>query len=151
MLPTSIEIEPGRTLAIRSFAQADQTAVVDLWKRSGLIRPWNDPEKDIERKLAVQPELFLIATLDKLLIGTVMAGYDGHRGWVNYLAVDPKERRSGIARHLMATVEVLLERRGCPKLNLQMRNDNELAGAFYEAMGYREDRTRSFGKRLIPD
>jgi len=149
--PTSIEIEPGRILSIRSFAPEDGTAVVDLWNRSGLTREWNNPEKDIERKLAVQSELFLVAILDQMLIGTVMAGYEGHRGWVNYLAVDPKARRSGIARHLMDVVEVLLKRRGCPKLNLQMRNDNALAGAFYEAIGYREDETRSFGKRLIPD
>ena len=139
------------TPEIRPFRLADEPDVIDLWTRCELVRPWNDPHKDIQRKLRVQSELFLVARLQDRLVGTVMAGYEGHRGWVNYLAVDPNCRRSGIGRRLMDEVESLLLARGCPKINLQMRAENRIAGRFYEQIGYKEDLTRSFGKRLIPD
>lgn len=136
---------------IRPFHDDDATEVVALWQRCGLTRPWNDPHKDIARKLAVQRELFRVARVDGKIVGTVMAGYDGHRGWVNYLAVDPACRGHGLGRRLMADAEQRLQAMGCPKLNLQVRTTNEAALGFYAALGYLRDESVSLGKRLIPD
>jgi ribosomal protein S18 acetylase RimI-like enzyme len=136
---------------IRGFAPADEPAVVALWERCGLTRPWNDPRKDIARKLAVQPELFLVGVEGGAVIASVMAGYDGHRGWVNYLAVAPERRRRGHGRLLMQRVETMLEGMGCPKVNMQVRADNAEVLAFYERLGYARDHTVALGKRLIPD
>lgn len=138
-------------MKIRQFAPPDETAVIALWQRCELTRPWNDPQKDIRRKLTVQPELFLVGELDGALVATVMAGYDGHRGWVNYLAVAPEHRKSGFGRSLMRHVEAQLEARGCPKLNLQVRTSNGAVLEFYRAIGYSVDDTISLGKRLIHD
>lgn len=138
-------------MQIRAFQSADAPAVVALWKECDLTRPWNDPHKDIARKLAVQPELFLVGVIDREVIATVMAGYEGHRGWVNYLAVARRFRGRGHGRALMAHVEELLRLRGCPKLNLQVRNSNPEAIAFYRRIGYDLDDSVSLGKRLISD
>jgi len=136
---------------LRQFDPADTEPVVALWEACGLVRPWNDPRKDIARKLTVQPELFLVAEEEGGVAATVMVGYDGHRGWVNYLAVDPALRGRGLGRALMRRAEELLIERGCPKLNLQVRAGNEHVVEFYAALGYTDDRTVSLGKRLIPD
>jgi ribosomal protein S18 acetylase RimI-like enzyme len=136
---------------IRRFQAADESAVVALWRECGLTRPWNDPHKDIARKLAVQSELFLVGVADGAVVASVMAGYEGHRGWVNYLAVAPRFRGRGFARALMQHVEKALIERGCPKLNLQVRKSNAEAIEFYRHLGYVEDESVSLGKRLIPD
>lgn len=136
---------------IRPFHPDDTDAVIALWEKCGLTRSWNDPNKDIERKLKVQPELFLVALAGARIVGTVMAGYDGHRGWVNYLAVDPDARRRAIGRDLMQRAEEELLALGCPKLNLQVRDSNEEALGFYRSIGYAVDDVVSLGKRLIPD
>ena len=138
-------------LAIRPYRDEDEEAVVALWHACGLTRPWNDPRKDIARKLTVQPELFLVGTIETTLVATAMIGYDGHRGWINYLGVDPAHRRSGHARAMMAEAERLLIARGCPKLNLQVRAGNDAVIAFYGALGYGPDGAVSLGKRLIED
>jgi ribosomal protein S18 acetylase RimI-like enzyme len=138
-------------MRIRAFQLADEAAVVALWERSGLTRTWNDPRKDIARKLAVQPELFLVAEADGAVVATVMAGYEGHRGWVNYLAVAPEHRRQGLGRALMQRVEESLKERGCPKLNVQVRTANAEALQFYRRLGYAQDEAVALGKRLIPD
>ena len=101
-------------MLIRPFTKADTDDVVALWTASGLVRPWNDPRADIRRKLTVQPELFLVAVEGPQLVGTVMAGYDGHRGSIYYLAVDPAHKREGIGRALLVEVERLLADLGCP-------------------------------------
>ncbi len=138
-------------LVVRAFEPADTERVVALWERCGLTRPWNDPRKDIARKLAVQPELFLVAAQDGDVIATVMAGYDGHRGWINYLAVDPGRRRAGLGRRLMNEAEARLRDLGCPKINLQVRGDKGDAITFYERLGFAIDDTVSLGKRLERD
>ncbi|CAN5302745.1 GNAT family acetyltransferase [soil metagenome] len=138
-------------MLIRPFHETDTDSVVALWEASGITRPWNDPRKDIARKLEVQRELFLVGELDGRVVASAMAGYEGHRGWVNYLAVDPSERGAGHGRAIMSEVERLLTERGCPKLNLQVRSDNEQALEFYRALGYGADAAVSLGKRLIPD
>jgi ribosomal protein S18 acetylase RimI-like enzyme len=136
---------------IRAFQEGDEAAVVALWRRCGLTRPWNDPRKDIARKLEVQPELFLVGLLGGELVASVMAGYEGHRGWVNYLAVAPEQRKKGFGRRLMEEVEKRLVGRGCPKLNMQVRSANTEAIAFYRRLGYVPDEAVALGKRLIPD
>lgn len=136
---------------IRPFVPDDEGQVVALWEAAGLTRPWNDPRKDIARKLRVQPELFLVAADAGEIVGTVMAGYDGHRGWVNYLAVSPAERRAGIGRALMAGVEDALREVGCAKINLQVRRGNRDAVGFYQALGYTTDDVISLGRRLEHD
>ncbi len=136
---------------IRPFQPTDETAVIALWQRCELTRPWNDPHKDIQRKLKVQPELFLLGEIDDKVVASVMAGFDGHRGWVNYLAVCPTQRRRGLGRQLMEEVERRLTTLGCPKLNLQVRSDNQAVLTFYRNLGYQVDEVVSLGKRLIAD
>jgi ribosomal protein S18 acetylase RimI-like enzyme len=136
---------------VRRFEPRDQEAVVSLWERCDLVRPWNDPRKDIARKLRVQPELFLVGVHDEVVVATVMVGYDGHRGWINYLGVSPDFRRQGFGRAIMLAAERLLRDRGCPKINLQVRRTNLEVAAFYRAVGYLEDDVISLGKRLESD
>jgi ribosomal protein S18 acetylase RimI-like enzyme len=136
---------------IRPFDIDDQAAVVALWEQCGLTRPWNDPHKDVSRKLKVQPELFLVGEENAALVATVMAGYEGHRGWVNYLAVAPAFRGHGFGRALMHRVEQALSAMGCPKVSLLIRSSNADAMAFYRHLGYAQDEAVAFGKRLIHD
>jgi ribosomal protein S18 acetylase RimI-like enzyme len=125
--------------------------VIALWHECGLVRAWNDPSKDIARKVAVADDLFLVGVVDAEVVGTVMAGYEGHRGWINYLAVDSRFRRSGLGRMLMEESERRLQTRGCPKINLQIRTSNLDAVAFYERVGYALDDVVSMGKRIEHD
>jgi len=138
-------------IELRTFRAPDTEAVVALWDRCGLLRPWNDPRKDVARKLAVQPELFLLGCAAGAVVASAMAGYDGHRGWIYYFAVDPAHRRSGVGRALLAEVERRLVALGCPKINLQVRGDNAQALAFWERLGFARDDTASLGKRLERD
>jgi ribosomal protein S18 acetylase RimI-like enzyme len=138
-------------MQIRPFEDVDEDAVVDLWSRCGLLRPWNDPHKDIARKRQVQREFFLVCEIDAELVASAMAGYDGHRGWINYLAVDPLFQRRGVGRLLMEEVQHRLQSLGCSKINLQIRRENVEAIAFYERIGFSEDAVLSFGKRLERD
>ena len=148
--------DPG--LSIRCFDPADQQAVIDLWQRCDLLRPWNDPIKDISRKMADSPSDFFVGEYlinegdDQLqLVAAAMAGYDGHRGWVNYLAVDPKLQGHGFGRDMMVHIEQSLLARGCPKINLQVRETNATVISFYKSIGYQVDAAVSLGKRLVPD
>ncbi|RZO86226.1 MAG: GNAT family acetyltransferase [Oceanococcus sp.] len=138
-------------MKIRAYKPADEIGIVDLWHQCDLVRPWNDPHLDIRRKLDVQPELFLVAEQGSSIVGTVMCGYEGHRGWVNYLAVSPALQGNGLGRRLMRAAESALEVRGCPKLNIQVRSTNEAVLAFYNKLGYTVDPVVSLGKRLIQD
>ncbi|KQZ97922.1 MAG: GNAT family acetyltransferase [Achromobacter sp.] len=138
-------------LAIRPFHPSDETALIALWQACGLTRPWNDPRKDIARKMTVQSDLFLVGVLDGEIVATLMGGYDGHRGWINYLAVSPVHRRHRFATALMRAVERKLLEMGCPKINLLIRSDNIAVKRFYDSMGFQEDAVVSMGKRLIPD
>jgi len=136
---------------IRPFQESDTDRVVDLWDRCGLLRPWNDPRKDIARKLEVQRELFLVGEIDGRVMAVVMAGYEGHRGWVNYLAVEPELQGQGLGRQMMAAVERGLAALGCPKVQLQIRRGNLDVVRFYRALGYAEDEVITMGKRLVFD
>ena len=125
--------------------------MVRLWKACGLVVSWNDPRKDIQRKLSVQPEMFLIGRLGDQIVASVMAGYDGHRGWINYLAVHPDHRRAGLGRGMMEAAENLLRAAGCPKINLQVRRSNRGVIEFYKTLGFKADEVLSLGKRLEAD
>ena len=142
-------------MRIRPFERNDQTddteAVVALWRQCGLTRPWNDPYADIDRKLSTQPELFLVGETDAGVTASAMVGFDGHRGWVYYLAVHPGLRGAGAGRALMVEAERLLVERGCPKIMLMVRSANDDVVAFYRALGYAEDDVVVLGKRLIED
>ena len=138
-------------LLVRAYEDDDRDSVVGIWARAGLVVPQNNPHRDIDRKLRMQPDWFLVATLGDALVGTCMAGYDGHRGWIYYLAVDPDQRRAGIARAMMTESERLLLEVGCPKINLQVRASNRQVISFYEHIGFQAEEIVSFGKRLIPD
>jgi ribosomal protein S18 acetylase RimI-like enzyme len=141
------------TLSIRRFAASDTDAVVALWQEAfpeyrEVTRPHRNPHLSIANKMATQPELFFVATLGERLVGTVMAGYDGHRGWLYSLAVDASQRRLGIGTRLIAHAEAALVTMGCPKVNLQVLTAKQEVRAFYEALGYRADEVVSLGKRL---
>jgi len=137
-------------MKIRSFELADESAVIALWQRCGLTRPWNDPKKDVQRKLCVQPHLFLVG-IEQELIATVMAGYEGHRGWINYLAVAPEYQRQGFGQAMMTEAERLLREVGCPKISLQIRSTNIEVIEFYQHLVYAIDDVVSLGKRLERD
>jgi ribosomal protein S18 acetylase RimI-like enzyme len=136
---------------IRQYLPQDQNAVIEVWRKCNLTRSWNNPEMDIKRKLKVNPELFLVGVIGNRVVATVMGGYEGHRGWVNYLAVEPAYQKKGLGRQLMSEIENKLKAMGCPKLNLQVRIGNHEALVFYEKIGYKNDDVISMGKRLIKD
>ena len=138
-------------MKIRSYQPQDEAAVIALWHDCGLVRPWNDPRKDIARKLTAQPELFLVGTVDALPVATAMVGFDGHRGWVYYLAVASSHRQQSYGTLLMREAEHLLMERGCPKLCLMVRSSNAGVIEFYRQLGYTQDEVVSLGRRLIPD
>jgi len=138
-------------MKIRPFQLEDEAQVIALWQKCDLLRPWNDPHKDIARKLSVRPDLFLVGTMDGQVIASVMAGYDGHRGWLNYLGVAPEYRRRGFAASIVAEAERLLAAEGCPKINLQVRTSNQQVIDFYRRVGYIFDEVVSMGKRLERD
>ena len=129
----------------------DEDAVISLWHACGLVVAHNDPNKDIARKLKVNPEWFLIGEVDGEVMASCMVGYDGHRGWINYLAVHPEHQRNGYASQIMAEAERLLREAGCPKINLQVRESNTAVIDFYEAIGFGKDAVLSMGKRLESD
>ena len=138
-------------MIIRAFDIADQAAVIELWQACALVVPWNDPVKDIARKLKVDADLFLVGESRGEIVATVMGGYEGHRGWINYLAVSPQHQRKGYGREIMEFVEQRIQLKGCPKINLQIRGTNTQAAAFYQAIGYDIEDAIGLGKRLEPD
>jgi len=138
---------------IRVFDERDTQAVLALWAQAFPEyatpgKPQRDPRLSIRNKLAMQPELFFVGLLNERLIGTVMAGYDGHRGWMYSLAVATDERGNGYGRALVEHAERALASIGCPKLNLQIPANKPETQAFYAKLGYQMDEVVSFGKRL---
>jgi ribosomal protein S18 acetylase RimI-like enzyme len=138
-------------MIIQPYKSEHESAVIELWRKCNLIRPQNDPKKDIERKLKVNPELFLVGVEGDKVIAAAMGGYEGHRGWVYYLGVEPEYRHKGVGRKMMEALEEKLIAKGCPKINLMVRNENLGAVKFYEKIGYKSDGVIELGKRLIED
>ncbi len=151
------------SVRIRPLIDEDVEPVVALWEAAGLTRPWNDPRKDIARARAVWPDLLLVADEPpaggggaaggdvRRVVGSVMAGYDGHRGWLYYLATAPDRRGEGIGRALVAEAEARLLALGCPKVMLMVRADNTRVLEYYDALGFTIDDVAVRGRRLIPD
>lgn len=137
-------------MKIRAYHATDESAVLALWNTCGLISPGSDPQGDIRRKLSTQLELFLVGTLDSALIATAMAGYDGHRGYLYYLAVSPDHQRKGYGRSMVVYLQGLLRERGCPKLNLFVNAENVSAFAFYERLGFTRNDMVSLGQGINP-
>ena len=138
-------------MQIRAFKSDDQEAVIALWRQCDLVRPWNVPKRDIQRKMQVRPDLFLVDVVNGEIVASVMAGYEGHRGWLNYLAVAPEFQRRGYGRAIVAAAETLLREAGAPKINLQIRTSNKAVVGFYGRLGYSIDDVVSMGKRLERD
>jgi len=138
-------------MKIREYDEKDQDNVISLWTECSLVVPQNNPAKDIERKLKVDPDLFIVGSNESGIVATVMGGYEGHRGWINYLAVKPSERRKGYGQEIMQDIEARIKNKGCPKINLQVRTTNTDVIAFYSAIGYGNDDVVGLGKRFEYD
>ena len=138
-------------MKVRVYNKEDHDSVIALWQECGLVAPQNNPARDIARKLEVDPDLFLVGGNENGIVATVMGGYEGHRGWINYLAVKLSEQRKGYGRAIMQAVELRIKGKGCPKINLQVRATNEAVIAFYAAIGYGNDNVVGLGKRLEYD
>ncbi|MBC2776922.1 GNAT family acetyltransferase [Parasphingopyxis marina] len=128
--------------------EADRDAVVALWRACGLTRPWNDPVADFDAAIGNATSDILLFRDGDGLVASVMVGFDGHRGWVYYLAVDPARRREGVGRRMMDAAETWLRERGAPKIQLMVRSDNIEAVAFYEALGLERQEVATLGRRL---
>ena len=135
-------------LAIADIADADVTTVIALWQACGLTRPWNDPAADIALARVRPNSTVLIGRDGDAIVATVMVGYDGHRGWVYYVATDPDRRAKGYGRAIMSAAEDWLRAAGIAKLQLLVRRENAKAGAFYQSIGYAEAQTIVFAKWL---
>ena len=136
-------------MQIRLFQNEDSSAVISLWQTVlPDSAPHNDPETVIQKKTSAKQDLFYVASIDSAVVGTVMGGYDGHRGWIYSLAVDPGNQRKGIGAALVAHLENELVSRGCLKINLQVRASNEEVIAFYEKSGYAVEQRVSMGKKV---
>ena len=136
-------------MIIRGFIESDRADVIALWRRCDLVRPQNDPNRDIDLKMSFQPDLFLVGIDDESIVASVMTGYEGHRGWINYLAVDPTNQLSGFGKKMMDRAENILRALGCVKINLQVRSTNSSVLGFYDSIGYVTDNIVSMGKRLL--
>ena len=138
------------TINILPFQNAThRSQVVALWETVfGYEAAHNNPGLVIDKKVAVNDQLFFVAVTDSTVVGTIMAGYDGHRGWIYSLAVSPSHRRQRIGSRLVSHAEDALACRGCPKINLQIMEGNESVAAFYSSLGYSVEKRVSMGKRI---
>ena len=141
----------SKLMKISEFTNDQSDKVIALWEKSGLTRSWNDPEKDIARKNTDQNGKFLIGQIDGVLTASIMIAYDGHRGSINYLAVDPDYAGAGYGKILMAEAERFLLSVGWPEINVCVRTDNIKVVEFYQRLGYAIEPVHPLGKRLIKD
>ena len=138
-------------LKFRDVKRGDELLIIRLWERCELTRPWNNPTLDFRRKMDDFLGAFWLVENNGQIIASVMVGYDGHRGSLNYLAVDPDFQGNGIGRKLVAEAEGFLRKKGCAKLNVAVREDNTAATDFYTALAYETDPVVTRSKRLIHD
>ncbi len=144
-------MENLQDLVIRVYRPTDEANVIGLWQDCGLIVPWNNPEADIARKVKDSPELFFVAESSDELISSCMAGFDGHRGWIYFLAVKKQYRQRGIATKMVNHAESALLAVGCPKLELMVRDSNDEVKSFYQKNAYQKEPVVVLSKRLIED
>jgi ribosomal protein S18 acetylase RimI-like enzyme len=126
----------------------DRIAVIALWRACGLTRPWNDPDADFYRAIEWPGSAVLVLREGDGIAASVMVGFDGHRGWVYYLAAAPDHRRRGLGRQMMAAAEDWLRGRGAPKIQLMVRTDNDEALGFYDALGLTRQDVVTLGRFL---
>lgn len=138
-------------LTIRTYQESDEEPIINLWFDCGLTVPWNNPKRDIERKMDENPSLFFVGEIDGSIVCSCMAGYDGHRGWIYYLAVRRDYQRQGIASKIVREAENRLLEMGCPKIDLMVRKSNKDAISFYHKIGYKDDPVVVLSKRLYED
>ena len=134
--------------AIQAATTADAEAVIGLWRTCELTRPWNDPERDFRMAVDGASSAVLLLRDGGAIAASVMVGFDGHRGWVYYLAVAPERRRQGLGRRMMEAAEQWLRKRGAPKIQLMVREDNAEVIAFYEALGLERQKVVTLGRFL---
>lgn len=137
-------------MRISDLRATDFAAATALWVQAGLTRPWNPPELDLQRALQGETSTVLGCFDDEALVGTVMVGHDGHRGWVYYLAVDEARRGTGLGKHLMDAAEQWLRERGAVKVQLMIRSTNTAVADFYAHLGYEDADVQVRAKRLLP-
>jgi ribosomal protein S18 acetylase RimI-like enzyme len=138
-------------MKIRSYISSDKKDLIALWHACGLANPKNDPSHDITRKLKSKSGWLLVGEDNKKIVASVMVGYEGHRGWLNYLAVSPDRQGEGLGRKIVEHAESKLKKLGCPKINLQVRKENKAVLGFYQRIGYQDDQVISLGKRFADD
>lgn len=139
------------SITIQPYEPGDEKEIISLWKKCKLVVPWNDPAKDIQRKQLENPDLFFVARMNGLIVGSCMAGYDGHRGWIYYLATTPEHQKKGLGKKLVLHAEKALRAKGCPKINLMVRKTNEQVIQFYKTLGFKDDPVMVLSKRLETD
>jgi len=135
-------------LTVTSIEDADIPEVIRLWKRAGLVREWNDPTGDIELARRERNSTILLGRHDGALVASLLVGHDGHRGWVYYVSVDPDHRLKDYGRQIMTAAEDWLRARGVMKLQLMVRGDNARVHAFYQSLGYYDQKRVTFAKWL---
>ena len=136
------------TLAIAPIGDDDLAEVIALWQACHLTRPWNDPAADIALARRGENSTVLVGREGAAIVATAMVGHDGHRGWVYYVAIDPKRQAQGHGRAIMDAAEAWLRRAGVPKVQLLVRRENTRADAFYQSLGYDESTSVMFSKWL---
>ena len=136
---------------IRTFKKEDEQQIIKLWQECNLTTAWNNPKRDIERKIQDSPEFFFVGEIDNKIVASCMAGYDGHRGWIYYLAVKPDLQRQKLASEIMGHAEAALTHMGCPKIDLMVRKSNSGVISFYHKIGYNDDPVVVLSKRLQED
>lgn len=138
-------------MIIRTYEPKDEKDLISLWVECKLVVPWNNPAKDIQRKQRHDPDLFFVGLIDEKIMASCMAGYDGHRGWIYYLAVTPACQKKGYAKKLLLHAKKALSKIGCPKINLMVRKTNNEMIQFYKAMGYDDDPVSVLSLRIEND
>ena len=149
--PIKMSIDETDNFTIHNYQPRDEEDVVSLWRECELVVPWNNPLTDIARKTADSPHLFFVGRIDEQLVASCMAGYDGHRGWIYFLAVRKAHRHKGLAARLVRHVETKLIELGCPKLELMVRDSNTSVISFYRNIGFKSEPVMVLSKRLIED
>lgn len=140
--------QPTEIFHVGEATNHETMSIVALWEKTGLTRPWNDPTQDIQRALSAKSSTIFIAKNDHKIIGTAMAGYEGHRGWIYYLAVDPDYQKQGLGKKLYNTAEQWLKNQGAPKIQILIRADNQKVISFYEGLGFEKSSSLLMGKKI---
>jgi ribosomal protein S18 acetylase RimI-like enzyme len=135
-------------LVIRIFSEGDRASVKELWRICGLTVPQNDPDEDIDQKIRFQPELFFVGEYEGGVVASIMAGYDGHRGYMNYVGVHPDFRKKGFGSKMVEFVLSELRKKGSPKVNISVRTSNAKVMGFYRKLGFSEDPVIGMGHRF---